>query len=68
MTQLADFPRPMMRRAASFHSYKTAWQACEEPNQILATQSLGRNNTPSIVDGVNKKYMLGQIKANGGDR
>jgi hypothetical protein len=42
--------------------------ACEEPNQILATQSLGRNNTPSIVDGVNKKYMLGQIKTNGGDR
>ena len=67
MAQFDQFPRPVMSRAAGFHSDQTMRQAREEPQQILATQGLGRNNAPNVIDGVNKKHMLRQIEANGRD-
>lgn len=63
MTEVREFARPMMARAASFHADQTGRELAEEGHHLRAPDE----NLARATDGVHLEDVLGQVDADGRD-
>ena len=62
VAQFAQLTRPVMRRSARFHAYKTRRQPLEERLHLAAPQLLLDDHLLAGVDAVNLEDVLGEIQ------
>ena len=62
--QFAQFARPKMRAAASFHPHQTRLQLGKEAHHLCTLQHLAQYRLAPIIHSVHLKQVLCQIKTN----
>jgi hypothetical protein len=68
MAELDQRARPMMRRTARFDSHHAWRQRCEKAQQLPAPNRLGDHQSPSGVNAMHLKDILGDVEPDDRDR
>ena len=64
MTQRAQLARPIMRRRTGFHAHQHRRQLAEKRDHVAPAQTAADQYRAGIVNAVNLKNLLGEIKSN----
>ena len=63
VSHILEATRPVMRPATSFHRDNAKWLLYEPRQQLAPTKLFAHSGTTMTVDGVNLKYLFGEIDA-----